>query len=99
MEELRNYEEGAREASVVVEKMRKKNEEAGNFLKLASTTASFLSDPTVEEFWGKRDTEVTDLVNTFMDGVLDVLAQADSVPTGVFFWVAQLEIMTQVGKL
>lgn len=78
-----NYEGEAREASVVVEKMREEYVEAGKFLNLASTNANVLSDLTVQGFREKGDMENTNLVNTYMNGVRDVLAQDDSAPTGV----------------
>lgn len=75
----------------MVDKIRKEDAEAGKFLYLASTTANFLSVPTVHGFREKRDTEITDLDNNCMNGVRDILAQADSAPTGLYSWVAQLE--------
>lgn len=55
---------------MVIKKMSKEDEEAGQLLHLASTTANFLFNTTVQGFRVKRDTATTDLVTTFMNVVL-----------------------------
>lgn len=81
----------SRDSSVLVENMRKEDAEAGKLLNLASTTEKVLSDQTFKGFRAKRDTAINYLVTTSMNGVVEVLAQADSSPTGVLPWVDQLE--------
>lgn len=80
---LRKSEGEAQEASVMVENMPEKDAEAVQILHLASTIYINLSNPTVQLFRAKRDTGITDLVNTSMKFFPDVRAQADSAPTGV----------------
>lgn len=69
-----------------------------HFLQLASTTAKFLSDPTVQGFWAKQDTEITYFVTTCNNAVQDVLAQVYLAPTGEFSLFSQL-VDSDSGKL
>lgn len=65
----------------------KEDVEAGLFLHVASKTSNVLSYPTFQSFWSKLYTAITELFNTCMNFVRDVLAHADSAPIGVLFWM------------
>lgn len=62
---------------MIVGNIFKEDAESGKFLHLASTIANFLSDSIVQGFQAKRDTVISDLVDTCMNGVCDVLAEAE----------------------
>lgn len=88
---LQIYESKERKESVVVEKMGKEDAEAGKFLNLVSITAKVLSNPTIQGFRAKRGTAISDLINTCMNGVRDILAQVYSAPNFVLFWMYKLK--------
>lgn len=80
---VRQPESEDREAPVMAENIHKEDAEAEKLLHLASSSANFLSNITVQGFRETRDRDIYEFLNTYMNGVPDVLAQADSAPTCV----------------